>query len=176
MGQSVGQSVFSQSMPPPLSRQGSGRPLTQLSETSVDVTPAGVVPSNAPATAEMVRNHTAVTAAEVKMALAKAEYIQAYADLERFRLYERFVALKFSARKQARQTAHEALDLPSCTDAMRLRAEETFMQQMDPSLPRAQQNPSGAQSTPECSGAKEHMETPPLILSTRCGLWSPQEL
>jgi hypothetical protein len=96
-----------------------------------------VLPSNIPATAEAVRNHTAVANARVEVALAKAYHIRTYADSERLKFYERAVNLEMSMREQQRRAAHEVLLLSAgATDTMRKMAEDTYKGQMERSLPR----------------------------------------
>lgn len=112
--------------------------LSQMSRSSVEQVQAPVVAPNVPATIEIARDHGAITAARINMANAKSEYIRAYADLQRFKLYERFVAVEISAREQARRAAHEALTLPSSTQNMIKRAESIFLEQMNGALPRVE--------------------------------------
>ncbi|KAF8603015.1 hypothetical protein BDV93DRAFT_607083 [Ceratobasidium sp. AG-I] len=121
--------------PWPASAPGSLRQLTQVSESLIEDTPAPAVPHNTPATAEMVRNHHAITVAEVKMVEAKAIYIRAYADQERYKLYREFITLQMTAREQARRAAHEVLMLPNPTDEMRLMAQGIYFNQMNSTLP-----------------------------------------
>lgn len=120
------------------------RPLGQLSHMSqssvaeIQAPAAVVVAPNVPATIEIQRDHGKVTDARIEMANAKTEYMRAYADLQRFKLYERFAAVEMTAREQARRAAHDALTLKSSTQAMINRAENIFLEQMDGTLPRVE--------------------------------------
>lgn len=115
-----------------------GEPPTQMSQSSLGYIQPPAEATEVPARIEVARDINKVTQARIDLANARTKYVNSYADTERFKLYQRYSAMDSDSRKQALQVAREVLELPASTSKMRDAAEEAFLNQMVPKLPKVE--------------------------------------